>query len=286
MSSNALGPLLKSFRRRIDRGAEYLGEYRRLSSRRGRLVTQQEIADAVNVSREWYAALESDAKCRASPSLLVRIAAIFTLSDEERAELFRLALPEASLPPLQPNAATCGLLEAFRSLRTLGRTLWTASTEAEALTLVREYGVSQFGSDLVASSRRSDSGGWTDIIGTARPQAVKRWEKFDSFVRRNHESFLHELHLTTILSDPGDVITRCELSRSRDFSKRFEPALDVLGFRDVNFMMARVRSRLGFVANIRVVHESHEYSDVERAHLGAIAQLASLAITGSAGASP
>jgi transcriptional regulator with XRE-family HTH domain len=94
MDSTALGGFLKSLRLRIDRNAEALGPHRRLPARRGRLPSQEEIAEALEVSRGWYGLLESGANIRASTRLLARIAETLMLSDEERAELFRLAVPE------------------------------------------------------------------------------------------------------------------------------------------------------------------------------------------------
>jgi transcriptional regulator with XRE-family HTH domain len=96
MDSTTLGAFLKSLRLRIDRSAETLGPYQRLPHRRGRVATQEEIAEALDVSRGWYGLLESGAKIRASTRLLARIADVLMLSDGERTELFRLAVPEVS----------------------------------------------------------------------------------------------------------------------------------------------------------------------------------------------
>src|ERR1700722_2333759 len=87
-STDAFGVFLRSLRKRINRSAEYLGYYRRLPTRRGLRVSQEELAEAANVSRNWYAILESGAKVRASTRLLARIADALMLSAEERAELF------------------------------------------------------------------------------------------------------------------------------------------------------------------------------------------------------
>jgi hypothetical protein len=48
--------------------------------------------------------------------------------------------------------------------------------------------------------------------------------------------------------------------------------------------VARIRSRLGFFAHVSVVRETRRgYTDVEREHLGAIAQLASHALSRARG---
>jgi DNA-binding XRE family transcriptional regulator len=91
-----LGEFLRVLRQRIHPDASRLGEFDRLPSRRGRAVTQEEIAEAVQVSRQWYVSLESGA-VRASTRLLARIAETLMLTAEERIMLHRLALPEMFL---------------------------------------------------------------------------------------------------------------------------------------------------------------------------------------------
>ena len=65
--------------------------------RRGRHVTQEELAEAIGVSRVWYQMLESSAKIRTSPGLLDRLSRTLMISAEERATLFELAIPELKL---------------------------------------------------------------------------------------------------------------------------------------------------------------------------------------------
>jgi transcriptional regulator with XRE-family HTH domain len=60
----------------------------------GRPVTQEEAAEAVGVSRNWYRRLESGDGVRASTKLLDRLAKTFVHTPEERITLFLLAIPE------------------------------------------------------------------------------------------------------------------------------------------------------------------------------------------------
>jgi hypothetical protein len=83
-----LGTFLKSWRRRIDRNADYLGTCRRLQSRLGRIVSRGEVAEAVDVSRGWYSLIEPGSDLRASTRLVPRIAEAPMLSGEERTQLF------------------------------------------------------------------------------------------------------------------------------------------------------------------------------------------------------
>ncbi len=86
--------LLKQFRRRIDPSVRRLGSYERLPVKRGRRVTQEELADAIGVSRVWYSALESNANVRMSTTLLNRLANVLAISSVERVALFYAAIPE------------------------------------------------------------------------------------------------------------------------------------------------------------------------------------------------
>lgn len=87
-----IGPVLRTLRARIDPATVMLGKHERLNSRRGRAVSQEELAEAVGVSREWYACLETGAK-RPSIPVLERVATALNASPQERAALFQLAIP-------------------------------------------------------------------------------------------------------------------------------------------------------------------------------------------------
>jgi DNA-binding XRE family transcriptional regulator len=91
---SALGTFLKMLRGRIPPDAATLGRYQRLPVRRGRRVTQEEIAELVGVTRGWYRLLESGASVRASMKLLDRLAQALVLTPDERMMLFTLAIPE------------------------------------------------------------------------------------------------------------------------------------------------------------------------------------------------
>jgi DNA-binding XRE family transcriptional regulator len=85
---------LKGLRRRLDPNTTILGEHKRLSSRRGRRVSQEEIAEAIGVSRCWYALLEAGAPINPSLPFLHRLADALNATTRERATLFALAIPE------------------------------------------------------------------------------------------------------------------------------------------------------------------------------------------------
>lgn len=63
---STLGAFLRMLRRRVPPRSDTLGPSKRLPIRRGRRVTQEEIAEAVGISRNWYRRLEGGASARAS----------------------------------------------------------------------------------------------------------------------------------------------------------------------------------------------------------------------------
>jgi transcriptional regulator with XRE-family HTH domain len=93
-SQSEFASFLKTRRRSIPPDSPTLGSWERLAIRRGRRVTQEEIAEAVGISRNWYRRLESADAPRASAKLLDRIAAAFQFTPEERTNLFVLGIPE------------------------------------------------------------------------------------------------------------------------------------------------------------------------------------------------
>lgn len=93
-AQSELASFLKTHRREIPPDSAALGPWERLAVRRGRRVTQEEIAEAVGISRNWYRRLESDGAPRASAKLLNRLANAFQFTPEERTKLFALGIPE------------------------------------------------------------------------------------------------------------------------------------------------------------------------------------------------
>ena len=89
--SQTLAEFLKQRRGSIEPEASHLGHFERRRDRAGKPVTQEEIADAVGVTRTWYGMLETDTSVRPSLALLRRVADALMLTLEERGELFDLA---------------------------------------------------------------------------------------------------------------------------------------------------------------------------------------------------
>jgi transcriptional regulator with XRE-family HTH domain len=115
-----LGTFLKRHRRALRPETPNLGDYPRVPVRIGRPVTQEEVAEALEISRTWYALLESGAG-GASAALASRIANVFDLDQAQRHELLRLTLPEFSPGLFDTDGPPNGALWAppFRSAETL-----------------------------------------------------------------------------------------------------------------------------------------------------------------------
>lgn len=143
-----LGGLLKRCRLRIPASRESLGGFARLPVRFGKPVTQEEVAEAVGISRQWYAMLELDRPTRVSAPLLGRLGDALLMDGAERALLFRLAVPELRSVSLGDRQSS--MAEAFGPLRTLVRRLWAATTESEALAIAREHASWLLAADAVS----------------------------------------------------------------------------------------------------------------------------------------
>src|SRR6202011_4830523 len=154
-----LALLLKLLRRRIDPDVRELGRHRRLPSRFGKRVTQEELAEAIGVSREWYAMLEAAGTTRTSTGLLDRLDDALAVTPEERARLFQLALPELGGAQLRDDSIA--VLEAFSRLRSLTKRLWAATSIEDILTTASEQIADWFdGALIVSPTRRRESGLW------------------------------------------------------------------------------------------------------------------------------
>jgi transcriptional regulator with XRE-family HTH domain len=81
-------------RLRLAPESRFLGESPRFPTRVGRTVTQEEIAEHLGISRQWYARFEGGARAGFSTQLLSRLCDLLLLSASERAEFVRLAMPD------------------------------------------------------------------------------------------------------------------------------------------------------------------------------------------------
>lgn len=277
----SLGSFLKARRREIDANASALGMHERLPVRRGRPVTQEEIAEAIGVSRVWYSMLESGAAVRTSAQLLGKLAAALMLDADARVTMFSLAIPELKRTRLSP--ASEDFLESCSIIRKATRSLWAATSEQEGLTVVaRELSTWFRDATMINYTQRLDTGVWTfECLSGKTP--VERWYDVgeDFFSHLNREE-IDELLLYPALAQPGDVGT------VDDYPSTLRPVVFNTWNRHgiaeqlVSFLSARVRSRQGLVGAITASHgEQREYSPPDRAMIATLAELTSLAFSSS-----
>jgi transcriptional regulator with XRE-family HTH domain len=269
--------LLREARRRIPVDRASLGNMLRLPSRIGKPVSQEEFAEAIGVSRVWYGMLEGGRLPRVSVPLLERICDALMLDERQRADVFQLGVPEISSQFIATQHAA--VLEASAQLRAVARRLWSASTVEEALVIAAEESTRHFSdAALVFFVHRIAPGRWRYPFVLDRGLGSRNGHMFEELALSLTPAGFDEIALHPALSLPGDVGTR-DSFRITSVGEAYEAAAAKHRLHRSRFIHARIRSRGGVTAGITVKHASeHDYSDVERATLSAIASLTSLAL--------
>jgi transcriptional regulator with XRE-family HTH domain len=106
-----------------------------LPIRVGKPVTQEELAEHLEISRGWYARFEAGLRADFSIRLLNRLGDMLLLSISERAELMRLA--KLKLIPIVLLDSS-DLYEALGVVRRAVKRLWRATAEGEILHIAGE----------------------------------------------------------------------------------------------------------------------------------------------------
>ena len=83
---------LRCYRLGVPLEARALGSFARVSKRIGKMVSQEELAEAVGISRVWYSVVEVG-RARPSVELVSRICNALMLDEAKRLELVCLAFP-------------------------------------------------------------------------------------------------------------------------------------------------------------------------------------------------
>jgi transcriptional regulator with XRE-family HTH domain len=282
VQSVTLGAFLKALRIRIHCEVRALGPHERLPSRLGKRVTQEEIAEAVGVSRVWYCRLESDASARASMRVLNRLADVLMLSADERVRVIQLAIPETQRVGLCNDSVT--VLEGFSRMRAAAKRLWAATSESEALAEASEQLATWFPDVAqIGSARRLDVGVWDTRLLEPPVDSTKR---FEEFIRELSASFataedLDQVFVFPQLVQPGETGMVLQL-----FSPLIRRGIDDalaragLGRGSVDCFDARVRSRSGLIACLGLFQGTgRPFSETDQAILSTIAQLTSYALS-------
>jgi transcriptional regulator with XRE-family HTH domain len=268
---------LTFLRRRIDPNVRDLGSYARSPWRLGKHVTQQELSEAIEVSREWYAVLESTG-ARPSRGLLARLADALMLIPNERAMLLHLA--RSAMGRVQLRDDSIAALEGYSHLRSLTKRLWSATSIEDILTTAREQIADWFDRALlVRSTRRRESGLWEH-----RSVDERQDRNNAAKVVRDMKYLLPTpqlqgaLNLYPQLPNAGDLgTTALHPLPLQQAMLQLYSRYRVDGFA---WSYARVRSRSGVIGGLYIAHEfGHSLSASDLAVLGAFAELASFALS-------
>lgn len=275
-----LRSLLTRCRENIDRDAAFLGSYPRHPNRIGKRLTQDEVAEAAGISREWYAALERGRQVRVSPVVLSRVADILAMTDVQRGTLFTLGVPELQHVSLRQDSRD--LLESMSSLHRIARRLFAASAENEVLTILSEAIAGRYRDAAFCGANHQERRG--EITFPAVIADRRLVSQFSEVLHGFQQSFdaaqMDEAALYGVLVEPGQTGDRSELHGRLGVRPQLEKIFTRAGLGDAAFLVTHVRSNLDYRANLFTYFgEARHFTDIERAEMCAFGDLASLALS-------
>lgn len=272
------GQILREARKSIPVDTVFLGNIPRPPNRLGKPVSHEELAEAVGISRVWYARLEGGHPIRASPSLLQRIGEALMLDEHQRCALLRFGVPELSSTLLESRNAP--VLKAYGLARATLKRFWSASTIDETLRIAAEEAGSYFANaDLVFFVRRVADGSWNHPFVVDRGLGARQDEMFAELASSLPSAAFDEIALYPLLSGPGDVGSR-DTFKATSVGAAYEEGLAKYKLGRSTFLHARICSRGGITGGITVKHAREcDYSDADRAFISGIAAMASLALS-------
>jgi transcriptional regulator with XRE-family HTH domain len=272
-----LACVLRGARLAIPPEAASLGKFLRLPRRVGKAVSQEEVAEAVGISRVWYVNLETGRSVRTSVGLLERLANTLMLNDTQRAELFPFAPAEFSSRAMELRHGA--VLAACGSIRRAAKRLWSASSVEEAFTIAAEDSSTHFSdAGLVGFVHRTAPGRWNRPLVADGGMGRQSNLLVDDLEASLGPEQFDEVGLYPMLLEPGDVGTR-ESRAATSIGAAYEATLARHNLQRSALLHVRI-SGGGVIGGILVKHASErEYSETERAVLATIASLASLALS-------
>ncbi|HTU71662.1 MAG TPA: helix-turn-helix domain-containing protein [Candidatus Baltobacteraceae bacterium] len=186
--SRRLGELLRSRRLSIHPQALDFGSYTRLPARVGHRVTQEEAAEALGVSREWYSVLENGGIPRLSSRLAHRVAEVFGLGGIARAGAFAREDLEAQV--------TGSLIELQRFARDLGSSSSFAESAGGAVEALRRIARPDCGAIYSLVDADGRTSGYA-----AGPRAPRHWSDLSNEV-------MLEAHQASLQTGGAGIIER------------------------------------------------------------------------------
>lgn len=269
--------VLRDARLAIPPEAASLGNVLRLPCRVGKAVSQEEVAEAVGISRVWYVRLETGRSVSTSVALLERLANALMLNDTQRAELFPFAPAEISSRAMDLRHGA--VLETCGRIRRAAKRLWSASSVEEALTIAAEESTTHFSdAGMVGFVHRIAPGRWNRPLVADGGMGRQNKLLFEDLSASLGPEQFDEVALYPMFFEPGDVGTRESLAAT-SIGAAYEAAVARHNLQRSALLHVRI-SGGGVIGGITIKHASErEYSEIERAVLATIASLASLALS-------
>ena len=271
--------VLRECRERIAPDRLRLGIILRRIDRIGKRVTQEEVAEAADVSREWYARLEAGRAMRASPVLLDRLAGVLMMDGVERRALFAFAIPE--LRAAGPDAAFM-LAGEITSLRTVMRRLWAATSHEEVVaTLLHDMSTRFHELDHAMVTYRVEVGTWDKALLPLRPRNAQAIEEIHRAVRTEYTRPEEEdWNLVGLLTQPGELGFISDLLARSPLAARMGETIARAELGEMSIVAAHLRANDGYEANLTVGYEPRHgsFSASDLAVLGAVAEFASFVL--------
>lgn len=201
-----------------------------------------------------------------------------TKEEQERTPGFELGVPELSLHRVELRHSA--IVEASSLVRSTLSRLWSASTVEEALSGAAEGASSHFGdAALVGFVHRIAQGRWNTPFLVDRGVGARNARYYDDLVSSLTPARVDEVALYPVLPEPGDVGT-LDSYGATSVAEILEAERAKHKIHCLVLLHARIRSRNGVIGGITIKHEKdHEYSEVDRAIISAIASFASLALS-------
>jgi transcriptional regulator with XRE-family HTH domain len=211
--SRAFGRSLRQRRVAVDPAVRRLGPYPRRPERVGRRVTQEEFAEAIGVSREWYSRLENGTMPRTSADLIQKIALAFELDESERLQLIAFGIDDVAAANARFKSATAeGILDSVSQLRRFVQRVTLCSSFAEAAELAVETIDELLRSDCVTVMMLQDAGGV--LTGYATGPRSRYWTPLCTRITHEIYAPLRDGGIGIVESAPSDeeLAGRLEMS--------------------------------------------------------------------------
>lgn len=213
-AANQCGRILHEFREGVRRDAPQVGKCLRRADRIGRKVSQEEMAEVLGVSREWYVRLEKGQIGNVTREFTYQAASILDFPDLARARLLTLAFTREDF------ALRTGLWAAFTTMR---KRIVAASTLEEAIERALEAIQVMVRPDYAGFTDRNTKGFQVGPIANTVNDTSKRIA-LDATTGIANGGLAVALHIPTIEELKAAHASKTKISGSRESGERLDYA--------------------------------------------------------------